>query len=440
MWAVVSAAAIAIMLIAIGLPLLGWLPWVSPARMVGLTLFAWLSIIWAAWPQNALVEGDRSLFYACVLVVCLLALGRVDGRRVAAGLVVAGAGGDRRDRGVGAVADGRRHRLLFRPPRRRHRLRRRHGGAGRDRGLAGDGLRLRPGDADRRCAPARASPPAPRRRWSSPRDPGPRWWRWSSPAWCSRRSARRRCAAPRSRYPVLVVIGFRWSDLNSAFTVAAGETQVRAAGAAVMTAAVVGGARRARPVADRPAGDARRPARRLVTGGAAALVATVVVLGLVAFARPPTASPAAGSMPSGSSSRCRTARTAAGRTAGSARSAPAATTCGGSRCACSATTRSTGSARGTSCTTTPGRPVGGPAVPCAQPGAGGRVDARPRRTARPGARAGPADRGGGAPAVPRERRRRSACWRRGWPAGWPTSCCTPPSTGSGSSPPASCRR
>ena len=162
MWAIVSAAAIAVILIAIGPPLLGWLPWVSPGALVGLTLLAWLSILWAAWPQNALVEGDRSLFYACVLVVCLLALGRVDGRRVAAGLVVAGAGTIAVIEAWALVADGRRLGLLVRPPGRRHRLRRRHGGAGGGRGVAGRGVRRRPRNLDRAARHAPGSPPAQR--------------------------------------------------------------------------------------------------------------------------------------------------------------------------------------------------------------------------------------------------------------------------------------
>jgi hypothetical protein len=282
MWAVVSALAIAIILVAIGPPRLSWLTWVSPAALVALALLAWLSISWAAWPQNALVEGDRSLFYACVLVVCLLALGRVDGRRVAAGLVVAGVGvislieawalwrmGD-----VSAFSFGR---LV--------------GGIGYGGGMAAlvavgvwpatafaadraTTIALRAGSGVAAGAAAALVVPTGSRAALVALVA-------SGLVFGALCPTPVRCAV--IAVPVLAVIAFRWNDLNSAFAIAAGETQVRAAGSAIMLAALVGGAAAlAQSLLDRKV-TLGAQSRRLVTGGAAALVATVAVLTLVAF-------------------------------------------------------------------------------------------------------------------------------------------------------------
>ena len=35
-----------------------------PLSLVGLAVWSLISIRWAAWPQSALVEADRYLFYA----------------------------------------------------------------------------------------------------------------------------------------------------------------------------------------------------------------------------------------------------------------------------------------------------------------------------------------------------------------------------------------
>lgn len=282
MWAVVSGAAIAVILIAIGFPLLGWLPWVSPGALVALTLFAWLSIVWAAWPQNALVEGDRSLFYACVLVVCLLALGRIDGRRVAAGLVVAGAGTIAIIEAwalwrLGDVTSFSFGRLV--------------GGIGYGGGMAAlvaigvwpatafasdrstpIGLRTCAGVAAGASA-ALVIPTGSRAALVA--------LAVSGVVFAALCPTPVRCGAV--ALPVFVVIAVRWTDLNSAFTIAAGEDQVRAAGAAVMTAALVGGVvALAQSLIDRRV-TLDASARRLVTGGAAALVVAVLALGLIAF-------------------------------------------------------------------------------------------------------------------------------------------------------------
>ncbi|HVG67730.1 MAG TPA: O-antigen ligase family protein, partial [Gaiellales bacterium] len=282
MWAVVSAVAIAIMLIALGMPLLGWLPWVSPGALAGLTLLAWLSILWAAWPQNALVEGDRSLFYACVLVVCLLALGRVDGRRVAAGLVVVGVGTIALIEGwalwrMGDVSAFSFGRLV--------------GGIGYGGGMAAlVAVGVWPATA---FAADRATPIALRACSGVAAGAAaalvvPTGSRAALVAlvasgliFAALCPTPVRCAA--IAVPVLVLIAFRWTDLNSAFAIAAGETQVRAAGSAVMAAALIGGlAALAQSLIDRRV-TLGAQSRRLVTGGAAALVGTLAVLLVVAF-------------------------------------------------------------------------------------------------------------------------------------------------------------
>ena len=282
MWAVVSAVAMAIMLIAVGLPLLGWLPWVSPGALAGLTLLAWLSILWAAWPQNALVEGDRSLFYACVLVVCLLALGRVDGRRVAAGLVVVGVGTIALIEGwalwrMGDVSAFSFGRLV--------------GGIGYGGGMAAlVAVGVWPATA---FAADRATPIALRACSGVAAGAAaalvvPTGSRAALVAlvasgliFAALCPTPVRCAA--IAVPVLVLIAFRWTDLNSAFAIAAGESQVRAAGSAVMAAALIGGlAALAQSLIDRRV-TLGAQSRRLVTGGAAALVGTLAVLLVVAF-------------------------------------------------------------------------------------------------------------------------------------------------------------
>lgn len=92
LWSAATALAVAVVLIAVEPPRLGVLPWVAPAALAAIGVYGWLSVGWADWPENALVEGDRFVFYACAFALALLALGLVEGRRVAVWLAAGSAG------------------------------------------------------------------------------------------------------------------------------------------------------------------------------------------------------------------------------------------------------------------------------------------------------------------------------------------------------------
>jgi hypothetical protein len=65
---------------------------VAPLCVAGLGAWSLVSVLWAAWPQNALVEAGREIFYAAVLALAVLAL-RVPWTRRAAAVAVAASSG-----------------------------------------------------------------------------------------------------------------------------------------------------------------------------------------------------------------------------------------------------------------------------------------------------------------------------------------------------------
>jgi hypothetical protein len=91
-WAVVIALALAVSLVALPVRLkpLAYLP---AGCLFGLAGLAFLSMEWAALPQDALVDGDRFFFAGCVLGLATVTLTRAPLRRAAVGVVVAGSAG-----------------------------------------------------------------------------------------------------------------------------------------------------------------------------------------------------------------------------------------------------------------------------------------------------------------------------------------------------------
>ena len=61
-----------------------------PLSLLGLAVWSLVSIRWAAWPQSALVEADRYLFYAAAATLVLVAVTTPGWRRLLVAVVAAG--------------------------------------------------------------------------------------------------------------------------------------------------------------------------------------------------------------------------------------------------------------------------------------------------------------------------------------------------------------
>jgi O-antigen ligase/polysaccharide polymerase Wzy-like membrane protein len=91
-WAAVTVVAAGVALVGQPLSRLSGLQRLLPLSLLGLALWSLLSIRWAAWPQSALVEADRYLFYAAAVTLVLVALPASPGwRRLLVSAVAAAA-------------------------------------------------------------------------------------------------------------------------------------------------------------------------------------------------------------------------------------------------------------------------------------------------------------------------------------------------------------
>jgi len=90
LWAAVTVVAAGVALISQPVSRLSGVQRLLPLSLLGLTLWSMLSAHWAAWPQSALVEGDRYLFYAAVATLPLVLLPTAAWRRGLVGGVAAG--------------------------------------------------------------------------------------------------------------------------------------------------------------------------------------------------------------------------------------------------------------------------------------------------------------------------------------------------------------
>ena len=91
-WAAMTALALAVAIVGLDRPPLHPLQRVAIGSMVVLSLFSLLSLRWSPYPQSALVEAGRYLFYACAVALAVVVLNGYGMRRVAAGLVAGVAG------------------------------------------------------------------------------------------------------------------------------------------------------------------------------------------------------------------------------------------------------------------------------------------------------------------------------------------------------------
>ena len=91
LWAAVTVIAAGVALISQPATRLSGVQRLFPLALLGLALWSMLSVRWAAWPQSALVEGDRYLFYAAAATLPLVLLQTTAWRRALAGGVAAGA-------------------------------------------------------------------------------------------------------------------------------------------------------------------------------------------------------------------------------------------------------------------------------------------------------------------------------------------------------------
>jgi hypothetical protein len=90
LWAAVTVVAAGVALISQPVSRLSGVQRLLPLSLLGLALWSMLSAHWAAWPQSALVEGDRYLFYAAVATLPLVLLPTAAWRRGLVGGVAAG--------------------------------------------------------------------------------------------------------------------------------------------------------------------------------------------------------------------------------------------------------------------------------------------------------------------------------------------------------------
>ena len=91
LWAAVTVVAAGVALISQPASRLSGVQRLFPLSLLGLGVWALLSARWAAWPQSALVEGDRYLFYAAAATLPLVLLPTAGWRRALVGGVAAGA-------------------------------------------------------------------------------------------------------------------------------------------------------------------------------------------------------------------------------------------------------------------------------------------------------------------------------------------------------------
>jgi hypothetical protein len=90
-WAAVTVIAAGVALVSQPLSRLSGLQRLLPLALLGLGLWSLLSIRWAAWPQSALAEADRYLFYAAAVTLVLVALPTSGWRRLLVAAVAAAA-------------------------------------------------------------------------------------------------------------------------------------------------------------------------------------------------------------------------------------------------------------------------------------------------------------------------------------------------------------
>jgi hypothetical protein len=90
LWAAVTLVAAGIALVAQPRSTLSGVQLLLPLSLVGLAVWSLISIRWAAWPQSALVEADRYLFYAAAATLVLVAVTTPGWRRLLVAVVAAG--------------------------------------------------------------------------------------------------------------------------------------------------------------------------------------------------------------------------------------------------------------------------------------------------------------------------------------------------------------
>ncbi len=91
LWGAVTVVAAGVAMISQPATRLSGVQRLFPLALLGLAAWSMLSVRWAAWPQNALVEGDRYLFYAAAATLPLVLLPSAGWRRALVGGVAAGA-------------------------------------------------------------------------------------------------------------------------------------------------------------------------------------------------------------------------------------------------------------------------------------------------------------------------------------------------------------
>jgi hypothetical protein len=90
-WAAVTVIAAGVALVAQPVSTLSGIQRLLPLALIGLAGWSLLSIRWAAWPQSALVEADRYLFYAAAAGLVLVAVTTQGWRRLLVAAVSVGA-------------------------------------------------------------------------------------------------------------------------------------------------------------------------------------------------------------------------------------------------------------------------------------------------------------------------------------------------------------
>jgi O-Antigen ligase len=91
LWAAVTVVAAGVALVSQPVSRLSGVQRLFPLALLGLSLWSMASVHWAAWPQSALVEADRYLFYAAAATLPLVLLPTAGWRRGLVGGVAAGA-------------------------------------------------------------------------------------------------------------------------------------------------------------------------------------------------------------------------------------------------------------------------------------------------------------------------------------------------------------
>ena len=91
MWAAVTLVAAGIAVFAQPVSTLSGVQLLLPLSLAGLGVWSLVSIRWASWPQSALVDADRYLFYAAAVTLVLVALPSAGWRRLLVAAAAAGA-------------------------------------------------------------------------------------------------------------------------------------------------------------------------------------------------------------------------------------------------------------------------------------------------------------------------------------------------------------